>query len=105
MSFGGVQSMITILKNNRLMKGERKTIYDRKGKTRGVYGATEDHTQMNSHVFAAFQKEQFQKRKKERIRNRRIVLISLLIVIILLVGFLLLWNGYDFDLLFSPEFT
>lgn len=106
MGFGGVQSMITVMKNNRLMKGERKTIYDRKDTARqGAYGATEDHTKMKSHVFAAFQKEQFQKRRKERARSRRLILISIFIVIVLLAVFLFLWNGYDFDLLEAPEFN
>ena len=101
-----IQGMNQMIKFNRQQKSERVRLYDRKGDSiKGAYGTTEDHTKMNSHVFAAFQKEQFQKRRKERKRSRRIVLISVLIVIVLLMGFLLLWNGYDFDLLTSPEFT
>ena len=105
MGFGGAQSMATVLKNNRLMKRDRKTIYDRKETSRnGTYGTTEDHTKMKSHVFADFQKEQFRKRREERARGRRLILISALIVIILLAVFLWLWNGYDFNLLKAPEY-
>jgi len=105
MAFGGVQGMITTLKNNRIQKSDRKTLYDRENfLNKGTYGDMDDHKTMKSHVFAAFQKEQFQKKRKERARNKRIILISLAIVIGLIIAFLLFWNTNDFDLLKSPEF-
>lgn len=105
MSFGGVQGMITALKNNRIMKSDRKRMYDRRNDhVKGVYGPTHDHTQMKSHEFALFQKEQFLKRRQEKARNRRFYAWSALIVIGLIILFLIFWNNYDFNLLKSSEF-
>lgn len=100
-----IQGMNQMLKFNRQQKSERVRLYDRKTDgQKGVYGSTEDHTKMNSHVFAAFQKEQFQKRRKERARSKRLILYTIGVVAVLIIVFLLLWNNYDFALLKSPEF-
>ena len=105
MSFGGVQGMITTLKNNRIQKGERKTLYDRDNVfSKGTYGEMDDHKQMKSHEFATFQKEQFIKRAKERKNDIILKTVVVLITLMLVLLFLYIWNTYDSDVLVSPEF-
>ena len=54
---GSISWMIQSLKNNRLQKGKRKTLYDRKhDDVRSSYGEFSDHTKMKTHEFALFQK-------------------------------------------------
>lgn len=90
------QYMNTVMKNNRLMKGERKSMFDRQRiSTIGVQGEIVDHTQLKSHAFAQFQKELFLKLKNERkqriLRNMLVFVITILIVI----GFLWIWSQLD----------
>jgi len=88
------------IKNNLLLKGKRKTIYDNKGSKRsGLYGGIDDYKKMKSHVFADFQKEQFKKRTQERRRQFILRVLVVLITIGIISLFLLVWNQYDFDVL------
>jgi len=93
------------VKFNLLQKGERKTIYDRKGMKRsGIYQDLDDHMTLNSHSYALFQKEQFALRKKERKRNLVIKLIVVVITFLLIMLFLYLWKSSDGSVLVSPHF-
>ena len=100
-----IQGMNQTIKFNRQQKVERKTMYDRKETTsRDTYGPTDDHTQMKSHEFANFQKEQFIKRKQQRKRDRQLWALALLGTLIIVLLFLIIWNNYDFNVLKSSEF-
>ena len=98
-----IQGMNQVLKTNRLMKGERKTIYDHKDSKRsGRYGAMDDHRQLKSHEFATFQKEQFARKKKERKRDIILKTVVVLITFMLVLLFLYIWDTYDSDVLVFP---
>ena len=93
------------VKFNLQQKGERKTIYDRKSTKRsGSYQTLEDHTSLNSHSFALFQKEQFAKRKKERKRRIWLRFAVLVLTFLLILLFLHLWSTTDGKLFISSEF-
>ena len=82
---GSISWMIQSLKNNKLQKGQRKTLYDRKKDgVSASYGTFTDHTQMKSHEFASFQKELYARLRKEK-RNYRIrIFITVVLTILVL---------------------
>lgn len=93
------------VKFNLNQKGERKTIYHRKGMKRsGIYQDLDDHKTLNSHAYALFQKEQYALRKKDRKRNLIIKLVVVVITFLLIMLFLYLWKSSDSSILVSPHF-
>jgi len=94
---GSSYNMGTVLKNNRALLGKRKRLHEQERPSKGTYRKMEDHKQMKSHEFAAFQKEQFLKRKKER--NQRLVLrlVVVLITFIIIIFFLWLYGIADLN--------
>lgn len=100
-----IRRTITVLRNNIIVKSKRKTMYDHSNSpSKGTYGKLEDHKQMKSHEFANFQKEQFLKKKQNRIRERKLRLIAVAITLLLILLFLYIWNSFDFDLWVAPLF-
>ena len=98
----GAQGMAQSVRFNLQQKGERKTIYDRKSTKRsGAYQTLEDHTSLNSHSFALFQKEQFAKRKKERKKRMQLRLIVIFITLGIILLFLFIWRYADLGVLRS----
>ena len=90
---------------HKLLIRKRETAFDKKRSiSTGITDEFSDHTEMKSHEFAAFQKRMFQQLKKDRKRHRMMLFITFIITLLLIIGFLIFWNTYDFDLLNSSEF-
>ncbi|MEZ4777752.1 MAG: hypothetical protein R2786_00010 [Flavobacteriaceae bacterium] len=90
---------------HKLLIRKRETAFDKKRSiSTGITEDFSDHTEMKSHEFAAFQKRMFRQRKKDRKRRRIILFITFIITLLLIIGFVIFWNTYDFDLLKSSEF-
>ena len=84
---------------------DRKKVFDQDIRMiENSYGKFVDHTKMKGHEVADFQKRMFQRMKKDKKRERMVLLITVLITLLLVIGFLILWNNYDFNLLKSSEF-
>lgn len=97
--------MISTLKFNRQQMSDRKKVFDQDIRMiENSYGTFVDHTKMKGHEFADFQKSMFQQMKKDKKRGRIVLLITVIITLLLVIGFLLFWNNYDFNLLKSSEF-
>ncbi len=76
---------------------KRETAFDAPlGQTQSTFGTFEDHIEMKTWQYAAFQKEQFSKKRKEK-RKRRIVLVLSLIIAITFIAFLPLILRYIID--------
>ncbi|MEL6810750.1 MAG: hypothetical protein AAFP76_05400 [Bacteroidota bacterium] len=92
---GASHNMSTVLKNNRLLLGRRKRLHEHEKPSAGTYRKMEDHKQMKGHEFAAFQKEQFLRRKKERREQFMLRLAVILITFLIIVFFLWLYGVAD----------
>lgn len=90
---------------HKLLIRKRESAFDKKRSiSTGVTDEFSDHTAMKSHEFAAFQKRMFYQRKKDRKRRRMVLLITFIITLFIVIGFLLFWKTFDFDLWKSSEF-
>lgn len=93
MGFGGVQGMITTLKNNKIQKSERKKLFDNKEMGRdGTYGPMRDHKKMTDYQRTVFMQELQKKLKRERNRSRLIWTISIVVTLLLIFGLPYLLN-------------
>ena len=68
--FGSGMSMITVLKNNKIIKTDRKKLFENKEFGRdGSYGPMVDHKKMNDYQRNVFMKKMEEKRKRDRKRE------------------------------------
>ena len=82
----GSRGMATVLRNNKIMKRDRVSIYDKKRVSGGApYQKLVDHKSMNTWEYAAFQKKQFAQKRLEK--RKRIILYVVTIVAVIVVVF------------------
>ncbi|NND63471.1 MAG: hypothetical protein HKN48_09795 [Flavobacteriaceae bacterium] len=102
MGYGG-QGMITALKNNDLLRGKRKKLFDKENKTSShKYGQMEDHMQMKSHEYAQFQKDLFERMKFERKRRLQMRLLVFGITVLVVILLIVFANSMDVEM-FTPN--
>jgi uncharacterized membrane protein len=98
-----IRRTVRVLKNNIIVKSKRKTMYDHSNSpSKGTFGELEDHTQMKSHEFANFQKEQFLKKKQDRSRERKLRILAVVITLLIILLFLL-FLGCRIDISYSKK--
>ncbi|MGJ8666288.1 MAG: hypothetical protein ACSHW7_07985 [Patiriisocius sp.] len=68
--------------NHKILIRNRETIFDTSTQSKSTFGSFENHTEMKTWEFAAFQKEQFAKKKKERKRFWLLLLVSTIAALI-----------------------
>ena len=92
MGFGGIQGMLTTIKNNALRKGKRENVFNRQKEVRATYGGLEDHRSMKSHEYAEFQKRLFASQARNRKRFRLVFWSVMLFVAAVLTYFLFFYE-------------
>ena len=73
----------------RLFIRERETAFDKFNKKtdsiKSSFGIMEDHIQMNTYEFAAFQKKMFREKRRQKKRGRILIFVSFILAICLLL--------------------
>jgi len=82
----GSGGMATVLRNNKIMKRDRVSIYDKKHRVGSApYQELVDHKSMKTWEYAAFQKKQFEKKRRERRKRYIIFIISAILSVLVLI--------------------
>ena len=83
----GTRGMIDSIKFNDWQKSKRRKLYDPELKRiHSRFEEFTDHKKMKTFEFAEFQKELFQKVKKERFRQRLRIVLSIVLTILFLLS-------------------
>lgn len=81
----GSRGMATVLKNNKIMKRKRVSIYDKNRIVGSApYQELVDHKEMKTWEFAAFQKKQFAEKRRNK-RKRNVIYLATIIALIVII--------------------